>query len=252
MPAMPPSLEESDASKDSSSSCCSVFEFSSTSRDIPEAIRSELGRLHALLERGEDKAALARVVNFLLQGSQEPPSVPIQAQLPIKPPVDESIKCWYTQSNYQEDMLGFGIKFTPKGRSFIITTDGNFISKAAFDSGLRQFPSKEAFDDFLPGWISDQHSQKNPAWIEEMKKSLQRIGTKLGCTNHADAVVALFPELLNTLVVEMMVATSDKRASEAIFQCITNIWRCFYYFADVMPGLRDRLVSDSLCRFWNL
>ena len=61
-------------------------------------------------------------------------------------------------------------------------------------------------------------------------------------------VLAVYPELINKMVVLMMDASSDKRASESIFQCIVNLWRTFSFLSFHIDGLRAELVG-SVQRF---
>lgn len=56
-------------------------------------------------------------------------------------------------------------------------------------------------------------------------------------------VFAVYPALINKMVVMMMDASSDKRASEHIFQCILNLWRTLYDISSWFDGLRAKIVD---------
>ena len=188
------------------------------------------------------------------------------------PILDPSICCWFTQLNYTDDVLGYGIKIVRKYEPHhqdcnsdrmmihtkeikkssthtindkIITTDGNFISYSAFRDGLRHTPINDTFDEFLPAWINEtDHAGKNEDWIHQMKKSLERMGKVLKCNNYQDAAKKFFPEIINSMIVNMMNRCSEYRASEKLFQCIINLWRCYYHISNLFPVLKNKIKEE--------
>jgi len=127
----------------------------------------------------------------------------------------------------------------------IIRTDGNLISYSAFEEGLRKTPTNDTFDEFLPAWINaSNHAGSNEDWIRGMKKSLERIGKILGCKNYQQAAKRIFPEIINTMVVNMMSTSSEYRASEKMFQCIINLWRCYYHISNIFQILKNKIKQE--------
>ena len=156
---------------------------------------------------------------------------------------DPEIKCWYTQASYTEDTLGYGIQAQKKGTHWSLSTDCNLISRGAYDEGLRVQPNKDHFQFFLPSWINSDHAQNQTSWVQTLRKSIKEIGKHLELKSERDAVLFIFPEILNRMIVLMMDSTSDYRASENIFQCILNVWRTFLNITEQMPGLKEVLVT---------
>ena len=142
-----------------------------------------------------------------------------------------------------ESIQGYGIQRTEQGRMTNIGTDGNYISIDAFQNGLRQYPNKDAFHYFLPAWINPEHAAKNPKWITAVQWSLKKMGVALGLTGFVPTILYVYPELMNTMVVKIMNAQSDVRASSVVFRCLMNLLRSFYHLSLVVPGLKAALLQ---------
>lgn len=154
--------------------------------------------------------------------------------------LDPEIFCWFTGSNYTEDILGYGIQIKPQGRMMVLSTDGNYISWQAWSNlGLRQYPTKESFEFFLPGWINPSHSVDSTRanWLDICTRSIKQIGNKLGISNLTEAILRIFPDLINTMVVKIMDSRSDLRASNVVFRCLLNLWRTLICLVDSNPPI---------------
>jgi len=214
-----------------------AIDFSTARSSVPDTIKEKCTALYAQLTSESQQNDLTSILNYFVHGEF----------------VDSTIACWFTRETYLDQVLGFGIKIEAKGsagaKQYNLTTDGNYISHSAFagEAQLRTFPTKETFDAFLPAWINKTHSSR-PDWIKVLKKSLLDIGKTMGCKNESDAIQKIYPEIINNMVVKMMDASSDFRASESIFQCIVNLWRTFFYLTNAIPGLKDEIIS-KLRRF---
>lgn len=242
----------------------SPFDYASSNLEIPSNIKVLCDNLYQSIASAEDNENFCKVVSFFLHGdSGIEIGEAMVTEEDITAPFDEGIFCWYSFESYKDDILGFGIKIEQKGTSFLLSTDGNMISKGAyFDAGLRLSPNKEAFEEFIPAWINSDHAEKNDLWVEEMKNSIKRIAARIGIPvleNPANVmfvqqyqdslindILRIFPEIVNTMVVKMMDSSSDFRASERIFVCILSFWRCFYYLSLSIPGLRKKILSKVL------
>lgn len=161
------------------------------------------------------------------------------------PVIDKDIFCWHSTSNYTEDVLGYGITVEEKGKKKTIFTDGDYISYTSYKGGLRQYPTNEKFQFFLPVWINIDHSSKQKKWLDAMDESIRDIGKYLGCVSKSSAILTIFPDLINTMIVKMMDKQSDVNASLKIFECIINTWRCFYYFLRTNPDSLKTAVDSA-------
>eukprot|EP00820_Chromera_velia_P025007 Cvel_33653.t1-p1 / transcript=Cvel_33653.t1 / gene=Cvel_33653 / organism=Chromera_velia_CCMP2878 / gene_product=Ubiquitin-conjugating enzyme E2 2, putative / transcript_product=Ubiquitin-conjugating enzyme E2 2, putative / location=Cvel_scaffold5525:2605-5090(+) / protein_length=720 / sequence_SO=supercontig / SO=protein_coding / is_pseudo=false len=171
-------------------------------------------------------------------------------------PLDESISCWYTGDSYTEAVLGYGIQVKLEGKKKCMTTDGNLISLGAFESGLRQYPDKQTFVAFLPGWVNKQHAEENAQWREALETSLialhklimtddeirleERFGPKK--LTPTESCLRVLPEFINTLVVLMSKLTEDVRASQSLFQTILSVWRCLLYAKSFYPEVGQAII----------
>lgn len=211
------------------------LDFAAAKTAVPDSIKTKCTELYAQLTSESQQRDLEDILKYFVHGEL----------------FDASIACWYTRESYVDHILGFGMKVESKGQpgrmQYTLVTDGNYISSSAYDSGLRTYPTKETFDVFLPAWINKAHSSK-PDWMKTMKKSLADIGKRMDCKSELEAIQKIYPKVINTMVVKMMDATSDYRASENIFQCIVNLWRTFFYLVNVVPNLKDE-ITTKLKRF---
>ena len=148
--------------------------------------------------------------------------------------VEERQECWYTKACNTEDTLGYGVQLKVVGdahKRYILYTDGDFISHTAYKDGLRLYPNKDTFQYFLPAWINPKHAEEKQEWVKLIHESLTTLGKAMNLTNIDDIVLKIYPELINSLVVSMMDATSDVSASLKMFRCILNLWRTFYFLS---------------------
>ena len=229
----------------SKSSCLTTEnEIFSRTLILDENIRQKCETFYSKLQSSDDKIEFKCIIDSLLSTNEKSTTQGI-VTISTTPIVESSIRCWFTSSTYMEDILGFGISISIDSQRKVtsLLTDGSLISQEAYDSGLRVYPDKSPFDCFLPVWINRSYSMDNNNWITKLKSSLQVIGKQLGCQCLNDAVLRIYPELINTLVVRMMDSSSDRKASEVIFQCILNLWRTFYYLVQVIGGLKPIVVS---------
>ncbi|CAM9284697.1 unnamed protein product, partial [Ectocarpus fasciculatus] len=162
--------------------------------------------------------------------------------------VDPDMVCWFSLEHYNQAILGIGIQRVVNGMHTNISTDGALISLDAFNSGLRQTPMKEAFEWFLPAFLCPMHSVSGPrtsAWKAEIVSRVTEIGRALqpGGT-FEDYVLRLYPDLMNTLIVQMMQPQSDVRASERIFRVLIDIWRSFLWLSDEFPSVKRKAISS--------
>jgi ubiquitin-protein ligase len=165
------------------------------------------------------------------------------------PKLDPEIFCWFTGANYTEDILGYGIQIKPQGKMQVLSTDGNYISwKAWKELGLRQYPTKENFDYFLPAWINQTHSVNSENWLDVLNTCIKQIGQALGITRLQDSIARIFPDLINTMVVKIMDSRSDLRASNVVFRCLLNLWRTSICLVDSNEVI-SKLVKDTVNKF---
>uniref|UniRef100_A0A0G4HZ54 UBC core domain-containing protein n=1 Tax=Chromera velia CCMP2878 TaxID=1169474 RepID=A0A0G4HZ54_9ALVE len=219
---------------------------------VSECVKRRCRKVFASLEENSDaQGQFVAIVNEFILG------IPAGAEGELKSEegaeekkeekVDPSIYCWFSSSTYKDDILGYGIRITSFRNKPELMTDGNLISLGAFEGGLRQFPDKETFHAFLPAWINKDHAEKNENWKACLKKSVANIGSKTGfspSTGSATLCLSIFPELINTMVVRMMGAADDVRASERIFQCVLSLWRCFFYAKATLGSMREKVTKD--------
>ena len=170
---------------------------------------------------------------------------PVPGATPVAA-VDPDMVCWFSLEHYTEAILGIGIQRVVNGMHTNISTDGALISLDAFTGGLRQTPMKETFEWFLPAFLCPAHSTGGPraaAWKTEIVARVTEIGRVLqpGGT-FEDFVLRLYPDLMNTLIVQMMQPHSDVRASERIFRVLIDIWRSFLWLSDEFPSVKRKAV----------
>jgi ubiquitin-protein ligase len=164
-------------------------------------------------------------------------------EISIKPAqqVESEIFCWFSNLNYTEDILGYGIQLKPQGRMIFLGTDGNYIGFKSFtESKLRQYPNKDTFQHLLPAWINPSHSSSSQ-WTTQLNKSLQDIGRDLKIINLEDIICRVLPDLINTMVVKIMDTRSDIRASNVVFKCLLNLWRILCYLVSTNSKLKQKI-----------
>jgi hypothetical protein len=62
------------------------------------------------------------------------------------------------------------------------------------------------------------------------------------------AILEVFPRLINQMIVEMMRPDASKSAAIATFEALCNFWRTFRWLVDTRPKLRGR-VGTRLSNF---
>merc|ERR1712070_1194173 len=166
--------------------------------------------------------------------------------------VDTNICCFATGKLYTEAMLGVGVARERRN----LTTAAELLSKEAFDGGLRQSTNKSAFEFFLPVWINETHAAKCKAWQDSLRRSYMEVGKKVfEVTEEDDAILEVFPRLINQMIVEVMRPDAAKSAAIATFEAMCNFWRTFRWLVDTRPTLHKQIasvlskfVSDESCR----
>merc|ERR1712109_199665 len=82
---------------------------------------------------------------------------------------NDDIKCYCTQSSYQEELLGYGVVQDKKQ----LKTPGELLSLTAFDEdGVRFSSTKKSFTHWLPAFINPTHTSHDN-WYSEMNNRLQ-------------------------------------------------------------------------------
>jgi len=154
--------------------------------------------------------------------------------------VDKNICCFSTGSLYTEAMLGVGVSRDRRN----LSTAGEFLAKEAYDGGLRQNTNKAAFEFFLPVWINETHAARSEAWRSALQKTCLTIGAQVfEVREEDDAVLEVFPRLINQMIVEMMKPEAGKSEAIATFEALCNFWRTLRWLVDTKPSLRSRIAK---------
>merc|ERR1719226_157875 len=162
-----------------------------------------------------------------------------------EPAVDSNICCWSTGKLYTEALLGVGLSREKRN----LATAAELLSKEAFDGGLRQNTDKSAFEFFLPVWINQSHAASRREWCEALLGSCSAIGSKVyEVADQDDAILEVFPRLINQMVVEMMKPDAAKSEAIALFEALCNFWRTFRWLVDTRNSLRKK-VGEALSSF---
>merc|ERR1712110_211211 len=123
-------------------------------------------------------------------------------------------------------------------------TAAELLCKEAFDGGLRQSTNKSPFEFFLPVWINEAHAVKQPEWCQVLQHSYMEIGKKVFETNtEDDAIVEVFPRLINQMIVEVMRPDASKCAAIATFEAMCNFWRTLRWLVDSRPSLQKQICA---------
>lgn len=164
--------------------------------------------------------------------------------------VDTNIRCFATGKLYTEAMLGVGVSRERQN----LTTAGEMLSKEAFDGGLRMNTNKSPFEFFLPVWINHAHAAGCPAWKLALQASCLEI-SGFEVQDFDNAILDIFPRLINQMIVEMMKPDSSRSEAIATFEVMCNFWRTLRWLVDSRPSLRARMgvqlsgfVSDEKLR----
>jgi len=161
------------------------------------------------------------------------------------PETDLNICCFSTGKLYTQAMLGVGVSRERRN----LGTAAELLSKDAFDAGLRQNTDKSPFEFFLPVWINQTHAGNNAEWQEALKSSYLEIGGKVfEAASEDEAILEVFPRLINQMIVEVMRPDAAKCAAIATFEAMCNFWRTLRWLVDKRPSLRER-ISSMLSKF---
>eukprot|EP00434_Breviolum_minutum_P033586 symbB.v1.2.029722.t2/scaffold3287.1/size59763/9 len=176
--------------------------------------------------------------------------------------VDSNICCWSTGKLYTEAMLGVGIRREKKN----LGTAAELLSKEAFDGGLRQNTDlkfvtspqpkqvqlqkdKSTFEFFLPVWINYAHAAGQQTWQSVLMKQVKIIAKMaFDVADEEEAILEVFPRLINQMIVEMMKPDASKSAAIATFEALCNFWRTFRWLVDTRVKLR-KMVATRLMGF---
>merc|ERR1712151_1280588 len=81
-----------------------------------------------------------------------------------------------------------------------------------------------------------------PEWCQALKESYMEIGSKVFETSKEDeAIIEVFPRLINQMIVEVMRPEAAKSAAIATFEALCNFWRTLRLLVDVRPTLLARI-----------
>jgi len=159
--------------------------------------------------------------------------------------VDTNICCFATGKLYTEAMLGVGISRNRQN----LSTAAELLSKEAFDGGLRMSTNKEPFEYYLPVWINEVHASKSVAWQQALKHSYMQMGSGVyQVSGEDDAIIEVFPRLINQMIVEVMKPDAAKSAAIATFEAMCNFWRTLRWVVDTRPTLLAR-IGSTLSKF---
>lgn len=116
--------------------------------------------------------------------------------------------------------------------------------KEAFDGGLRQNTDKSTFEFFLPVWINEAHAAGRSQWQHELVKQVRSIALRaFEVEDENDAILEVFPRLINQMIVEMMRPDAPKSAAIATFEALCNFWRTFRWLVDTKAALRNKVAK---------
>merc|ERR1711907_851010 len=152
--------------------------------------------------------------------------------------IDPNICCFSTGKLYTEALLGVGVSREKKN----LGTAAELLSKEAFDGGLRQSTNKSPFEFFLPVWINETHAAKSQAWCSTLKNSYMEIARRVyEVSDEDEAILEVFPRLINQMIVEVMKPDAAKSAAIATFEAMCNFWRTLRWLVDTRPTLVSRI-----------
>ena len=151
--------------------------------------------------------------------------------------VDTNIVCYSTKLLYTETMLGYGIHVTRQGMQVNLSTPAELLSVVAFDEGLRQSTLKLPFEAFLPAFINPKHSCTSQDWVTRLQQVVHALGKHYNCKNLNESALAVFPKLINTLLVEIMSPDTPKSMAIAYFEALLSFWRTFYFLMVRVPAM---------------
>lgn len=91
-------------------------------------------------------------------------------------------------------------------------------------------------------WINETHAAKSQEWREALKSSYMEIARKVyEASNEDDAIIEVFPRLINQMIVEVMKPDAARSAAIATFEAMCNFWRTLRWLVDARPTLLSRI-----------
>jgi len=162
---------------------------------------------------------------------------------------NDEIRCYVTQCSYQEVLLGYGVVQDKKQ----LKTPGELLSQSAFDEeGVRFSSTKKTFTHWLPAFINPTHTSHSN-WYSEIKKRLQILAdlitentrkyTRNPKARAADPILEILPNLINSMIVEIM--KSEKASAISYFEALCSFWRTLRFFLFESPDA-EKLRSKAM------
>jgi len=226
-------------------------------KQLLNRLSTSCGGCDTLASRAQDFAAKAGFISdgtqmelFIalladIRGIAKSAELPSQETRRQEKIIDTNICCFSTGKLYTESLLGIGVSRERRN----LGTAAELLSKEAFDGGLRQSTNKAPFEYFLPMWINETHSVKSKEWRQTLRQSYLEIGHKVfEARGEDDAIMEVFPRLINQMIVEVMRPDAAKCAAIATFEALCNFWRTLRWLVDSRPSLQKQ-IRTALSRF---
>jgi hypothetical protein len=178
-----------------------------------------------------------------------------QKVVPSKPSLGH-LTCFITGASPETDdvdLFGIGVGV---GNGASLTTSGDLLSKSAFDGGVRKSSMNEAFEFFLPIYISEQHfgrcKQVFKASVEAIYASMMS-KRKSSSNNNNKAKVApeiQALEIVCSLMNSACVATSgaNDKYHDRFIGCYMSLLRLLKWIVLAFPSAAKH-AEASLARF---
>merc|ERR1712166_238035 len=104
--------------------------------------------------------------------------------------------------------------------------------------------NKEPFEYYLPVWINEVHASKCVAWRQALQSSYMQMGRGVYQVSGEDeAIIEVFPRLINQMIVEVMKPDAAKSAAIATFEAMCNFWRTLRWLVDTRPTLLKHIAT---------
>jgi ubiquitin-protein ligase len=163
----------------------------------------------------------------------------------MKAPLDE-IVCYATGATLSDGALfGYGIGVRKNGK---LSSPFEYLSKNAFDSGIRTGTLNQPISFWLPLFINPDHYAKVKDCVKQLPKQIK--GMKMLCRNGpAEVVFSTYASIMNAAVVEIM-KTEGVTANDKFIEGYFNLFRLIIQLAEEAPGLRD-LAKREVAKFVN-
>jgi len=150
----------------------------------------------------------------------------------------DSLKCYYTKSSFEEDVLGIPIVWTenPKLQEIdCIYSTMDLLSREAFvDNKVRLSVWKESFTNWLPLYITKDHFARAAPHLE---KTFVQLCYHWKTTKFSPHMVAeVIPKIMNTLVV--LLSDNGVHASEKVLSAYCALHRLFIAYVEQYPAIQ--------------